>query len=291
MGAIELYEDENFAGNRTVLFLAEWPMNTVASLQGWYISNRLSSAKWETLRDVQLATLTSAPDGSGKQYGNISGSGSSKKMAKFGEVGFNDCVASFSWSSLVPMMEVIEPVQVQLPATAIRGTSQSNSETLSNPSTSAGPIAGEVRLDWSIQNSLTVTSSDSYHVGSSVTVTTTFQADALVVNTSLAIAISVSFDYTHTAETSTTTGQTITKTDIFTFEVPPGKTVTGTLTAMQGIMPAGSFQATARRWYKNQLTGTIQDPKNNNWWMRDEHLTLTIQGSQTLGVVSNITSN
>ena len=73
MGAVELYEHPQFDGNRTILFLAEWPEARLINLKGWYISDRESSARWNTLRDTQTVTLFENPEGGGKAYGNIFG--------------------------------------------------------------------------------------------------------------------------------------------------------------------------------------------------------------------------
>lgn len=64
-GAIELFDDVNFQGNRSTLFLGEWPMGTAVSLENWWLRGRVSSVRWHMLDDRQTVALFSNTDGTG----------------------------------------------------------------------------------------------------------------------------------------------------------------------------------------------------------------------------------
>jgi hypothetical protein len=278
MGAVELFEDANFGGNRTILFLQDWPEGQLTSVDGWYIDDKLSSARWDTLMDSLDVSLFDNVDGSGASYTNIAGWLSSKSIADFSVTGFNDKMSSFKWGALTPMKEVVAPftIPVSQSLNTAAGDTYTNSGTITNDTSE--PQTGSVTLTQANAQSLTVTSSDSYTAGSSISVETDIGEDLLVESVSVKITVSVSFSYTHTTSTSNTA--TVTKDLSITqgFTAPAYTETTGTLIAKIGSLPPTTYNTTAQRWYQQPLTGTTLDP-SNGWYQRTETLTLTVSGS------------
>src|SRR5437763_1182156 len=89
-GSVMLFfDDSNFGGNRSTIFLSEWNSGTLYSISDWWLQDRISSVRWKTLSDRQTAVLFDNSDGSGDQYNNIKGWGDVKEIASLPDVGFN----------------------------------------------------------------------------------------------------------------------------------------------------------------------------------------------------------
>jgi hypothetical protein len=102
MGAIELYSDADFKGNRTILFLSEWPRGELHSLADWVIEDRLGSTRWSTMPDSQYCDLYQHGDGLGKQYPRMSGWHTGRReSADTSKYSLNDMVSAFRWDTLV----------------------------------------------------------------------------------------------------------------------------------------------------------------------------------------------
>jgi len=93
-GAVELFEHENFNGNRNVIFLSEWKNNVINPMTGWWLEDKVSSIKWSTLRKENSVTFFANANASGPSY-NISG-GSNTSSNSIG-AGLNDTISAFRW--------------------------------------------------------------------------------------------------------------------------------------------------------------------------------------------------
>jgi hypothetical protein len=110
-GAIELYSDAGFQGNRTVLFLSEWPQGELHSLADWVIEDGLGSTRWPSLPNTQYCDLYQHRDGIGKQYPRISGWKSGcKESADTSKYSFHGMVSAFRWDALITDRPMISPV-------------------------------------------------------------------------------------------------------------------------------------------------------------------------------------
>jgi len=102
MGAVELYCNPAFKGNRTVLFLSEWSRGELHTLSDWAIEDQLGSSRWTTLPDLQYCDLFQHRDGIGKQYPRMAGWRSGRReAADTSKYSLNDMVAAFKWDALV----------------------------------------------------------------------------------------------------------------------------------------------------------------------------------------------
>ncbi|MGP0064431.1 MAG: ETX/MTX2 family pore-forming toxin [Isosphaeraceae bacterium] len=289
MGAIELYENANYSGNRTVLFLSEWPASTVTSLDGWYIDDKLSSARWDTLIDTESATLFDNVDGTGKSYGNIKGYGSIRAIANFQEVGFNDCASAFEWQGLAPVKEEIAPFTVNLSGASV-GNNSFVEESSGTNDTSL-PQTQTITLSEADAQTVTVTSSDTNTVGTTIGVSYTVSAGVEgVASASTTVSVQLSYTYSHTSTTerSATVTQSLSISQEFT--APPYTDYTGQLVAKIGTLPPTNYSTTAKRWYTQPLPGTTLDP-STGWYMRTETVTGTIQGQLCSQTQMNITTS
>jgi hypothetical protein len=277
LGAIELYEDTDFKGNRTLLFPAEWSVGKAISLAGWHINDKLSSCRWHTLKDTQSAELFDKADGSGKSYANISGYGETKEITNFKDVGFNDCASAFKFKSLAPRKEEIEKFELALTNAEIENDTICSE--LSGTNYSSEKATQTLTINQTEAETLTVTVANAHTAGTKMGVSFAVQVGkpgVLAVTTTVSVELSYSYTHTDTTSRSATKSQSLTVSQ--TFPAPPHSTYWGKLIASMGKLPATQFRTKAKRWYKEQLPGTVQDPANNKWYVRTEEITGTVQG-------------
>jgi hypothetical protein len=277
MGAIELYEDVGFEGNRTVLFPAEWSVGKVISLSGWHIEDKLSSSRWDTLRDTQTAALFDNPDGSGNAYANISGYAATKEIENLKDVGFNDCASAFRWESLAPRKEEIAKFDLSLSDSDV-GSDAFVAES-SGKNDSSVPSTQTVSINETEAQTLTVTVSEAHTAGTKLGFSFSYKTPWNLVGGEATTTVSTELSYSYTK--TDTTSKSATKTQGLTisqsFTAPPHSTYTGRLIAKMGTLAPTPFSTTAKRWYSEPLPETVQDPKNG-WYARTENITGTVQG-------------
>jgi len=277
MGAVELYDDANFKGNRNVIFLGEWPLATAISLDGWWLRNRVTSVRWTMLDDRQTVDLFSNTDGTGRSYSNIRGWGRHKEIADLGQVSFNDAMSSFIWHALVPKKEAIMPFNMDLAVSTADARTYSDESHGANdsPNTQTANLA----VNESHAQAVQVTVINVWRVGTKVTAS--YSYDAGVAKGSLAVELS--FDYTRTESQQTTSTTTIAMSITDTVSIPPYSYHTASLVVQVGNVPPTKFKTTAERWYDQPVTGGVQDPANNNWYRRTEEVTGTVSGGLHAG--------
>lgn len=298
IGGVELYDDANFKGNRTVLFLSEWrastgaetePQRRVHSLDKWYIKDRASSARWGALEDAQMVSLFNGNDGSGSSYENIQAWSKIREVSNFKEVGFNDVISSFRWNNLPPTKEVIAPVTIDVPDTggkpllsSLEGTNDSSAEqkkilTLSNAS----------------EQTTTVTVTNQYTAGMELGYSISNEKPGIGGNEiTKSWSFSLGFDYsrTETNEMSQTKTEAIELT--YEFTVPPHSSFSASILVQLGQLPVGAtYETTATRWYDKQLKGSTPDSSNGTTlYKRDERVTFHVGGSLALSSQMNVKS-
>jgi hypothetical protein len=295
LGAIELYEDANFSGNRTVLFLSEWARDTVHSMSGWYIHDRTSAARWSTLADSQMASLFNNTDGSGSSYSNIKGWGSFKELANFKSVGVNDQASSFSWSGLVPKKEVIEPVQIDLSAYGGGGTNLYTTASGKNDSSAASTQSITLEKSDAQTTTLTVTSTFVVSADVNASYSVTLEEEPEMggmelggAEESSTLEVAIGFIYANSAKETRSVTQTTSLSVTQDFTVPPHSTYQATLTVQMGQLPPSStYTTTAYRWYADELPGSVLDPENG-WYKRPETVTFQLSGALACGTKLDI---
>ena len=243
---------------------------------GWYIDGRLSSARWDTLTDIESATLFDKFDGSGKSYGNMKGYGTSREIANFQTVGFNDCASAFQWQTLSPMQEVIAPFNLDLSGVLEGGNSYYEEASGTNDTSLPQTVA--ITLSEANAQTLTVSTSDATSVGSSISITYSVEAGVEGLGsatTSVTVQLSYTYTQTDTTEKSDTVTQSLSITQDF--SAPPYTDFVGKLSAKIGTLPPTTYKTTAQRWYTQPLPGSQLDP-TNGWYKRTEHITVTIEG-------------
>jgi hypothetical protein len=95
-GALEIYDDANFGGNRNVIFLSEWPANTTISIADWWLNDRVTSLRWTTLPESRVVIVAEHRDGSGRAFGTQAGT-AGNQIPDMGGLHFNDAISSFRW--------------------------------------------------------------------------------------------------------------------------------------------------------------------------------------------------
>lgn len=288
IGAIELFEDENFSGNRTVIFLDDWSFQTVNSIEDWYIADRASSARWRSLDSTIAASLFDNVDGSGSSYNNIMGWGGDKQLANFEDVGFNDRLSSFQWAGLIPMKEVIQPLK----ATVSVPTEDSFNLTtqVSGVNRSSLPVPVTLQLVNADAQTVTVSTTNSFTTGTKITATAGYSIGAAddggAVSGSL--SIEVNFSYTRTSQSTNSDTKTVTLAVTQQPSVPANSSYECTLIVQIGQLPLTTYTTQATRWYNEPVAGGVIDPLNNNWYKRTENITLTVAGGLACAVNVNV---
>lgn len=286
-GAIELYQGPDYAGNRTVIFPAEWSSETIHSLENWFIANSATSARWSALQETQAAVLYAQPDGGGKRYSNIKGWGSFKEIRNFADVGFNDNVASFSWSTLTPNQEVVHPLEINIADYAGPGgltshlTGHNNASTVSTQTISITEADAET-LTVSCTNVYTGGVHFDFTYSKSETVdpkaaAVAPQAGVQSITKGWKATLGFSFTYQHTDQRTTTVTKTQSVSMSQQFNVPPYSDYDATLTVYMGKIPDSQYTTTAERWYTDELPGSVFDTANG-WYKRTEEVVLQVKG-------------
>jgi hypothetical protein len=289
MGAIELYEDTNFRGNRTILFLSEWPMGKVASLKGWYIDDRLSSAKWDTLQDTQSAELWENV-GQGNAYANISGNGSGDRCLKdFKTVAFNDRASSFSWQALVPEYEEIQPIKMKVSPV----TGETTVFTASGNNNFDVPQSTTVKSAEALSNTFTVSTSQANAAGTKLGLKEIITGKLGPLQETSEISFELSYNYTSTKTEGTAKTVTTTTEVSHTFNVPAKCKWEGQFTVTMGHVPPTPFKTQAKRWYTQQLKNTSLDSTRRgaggaNLFWRNEDVIGTLEGRMVANVNSDV---
>ncbi|KAJ5852579.1 uncharacterized protein N7529_011964 [Penicillium soppii] len=289
MGAIEMFDDVDFNGGRTTIFLSEWNSGQIYPVNNWWLQDKVSSIRWKSLNDRQKATLFDNSDGTGNEYDNIKGWGNIKEIANLGDdATFNDQMSSFRWDGITPEKEIIAPFNIVL------GNVSSSSGLTSvisgtNSSSLAQPVT--VTLTNSDAQTLTITTLDQQVQG--ITSTQTLSESAGVPgedSASTTWAIALSYTYTQSTTKTTTETTTIALAISQTVNAPPETSYTATLLVNIGKIPPKIYKTTAQRWYKVAVTGGMVDPSNNNLYLRVEPVSVSITGSLASSTTVNIVS-
>jgi len=272
LGAIELFDDWDYKGGRTTIFLSDWPPGKVHSLLNWWISDRASSARWQTLNDRQTVSLYDNTDASGRSYDNIKGWGETKQIPKLGDVSFSDCISAFRWDGLVPKKEVIEKFTLDIALDPANTTDLQHVDSGTNKSTASQQRT--VTLRKKSAQSVTVTSTETHVAGVKVTADTEYTAGPAKGK----LSVELSYEYTNSSEKSETVTNELDLEVSDQITVPPNTNWTCTLVVQLGNVPPTAFTTKAVRWYDQPVNGGTEDPANNNWFKRTEDVTGTIRG-------------
>ena len=162
LGAIELFQHIGFKGNRSILFLSEWSPGEVHSIGKWWMNDKVSSARWDTLSDRVAAALLQDADGAGDSFDNIGGLGSMKECGDLQEFRFNDKMSSFRWNGLVPKKEIIAPFKMNIPVDKLQ-TGFTDVETRKNMSNVDQPSA--VTFEKKLGKTISVSTTDTFVTG------------------------------------------------------------------------------------------------------------------------------
>ena len=285
LGAIELFDEVNFSGNRTTLFLSEWNPGQLYSIGSWWLQDRVSSIRWSSLSDRQTAVLFDNTDGSGDAFTNIMGYGSHKECASLPDFSFNDRMSSFRWDAINPKKEIIAPFDVKVTnATETFGLTAVVTGT--NNSSVAQPV--QVTLTNTDSQSATVSTTDTQVVTVKSSFSQKYAAGALVETAETSWSVQLSYSYTQSATKSSSDTQTVTLAVSETVNAPAMTSYKATLLVTLGRMPPTLYRTTAQRWYDQAVTGGVKDPVNNNWYKRVEPITVTVEGNLSSNIAVSI---
>ena len=285
IGAIELFGDINFGGNRSTIFLSEWNSGTIYSITTWWLQDQISSIRWRTLNDRQTAVMFDNQDGTGNQYNNIKGWGSTKEISNLADINFNDAISAFRWDSIVPVKEIIAPFNI----IASSGTGSSGLSSVVNGTNNSSveqPVT--VSIDNETAQTVTLETMDQTVTGFTYTVTAEESVGIDGDGEKTTWSVGLNFTYTQSTTKTTSETQTIALNISQTINAPPMTNYTATLLVSIGQLPATVYTTNAQRWYTYPVAGSQQDPANNNWYKRIEPVTVTMSGSLASNATVNI---
>ncbi|KAF2258325.1 hypothetical protein CC78DRAFT_556573 [Lojkania enalia] len=267
MGAIEVFEHEAFKGNRNIIFLSEWQPATLYNFNHWWLNDKISSLRWQSLLDRQTAVL----------FDNGDGSGDNLIILKGMEYNRNDKLTSFTWEPLTPVKEVVAPFQITASNPA---GSNGLEEVYHGVNNTSLPQPVTVTLNKTEAQQVTTSTTDTFATGISTTITYQSATGIKDVSfTSVTAAVTVSFSYTRTQNITRSDTKTLALTITQTMNAPPMTKFTAKLLVSMGRIPPTEYHTTAERWYNIPVTGSVMDPSNDNLFKRVEPVTVTIEGS------------
>jgi hypothetical protein len=285
MGAVELYDDADFKGNRSVIFLAEWPSATVNSIGDWWINDRVSAVRWGALDDRQMMVLYENADGSGRSFENVHGWGGIQEAGKLGDSNFNDAMSSFRWDGVPPVKEIVYPFSLETTLNMEGATGFSVVKDYSNSSDLEQSF--QIELTKQDAQTVTVTSTDTQVVETGIAVETSVGYSGGGVSAAVKMTVSLKFSYTHSQTNTNSVTTTIGFRETDTIKVPPKSFLTASITAQVGTMAAARLTTTADRWYVEPVSGGVADPENHGWYKRNEPVT----GEISAGIVGKTTTS
>lgn len=279
MGAFELWDykmqdtKENEMGARQIIFLGEWAPGTVHPLWNWNMTDKVSSARWNSLIDRQTVTLFEHIDGGGNRYENIKGWGKHKEEKDFHNLDFGDKVSSFKWHSINPVKEKVEPIKI----TPDQSNTSIEQGVESGTNDSDQVQQGKVTIGKTKTREVTVESTDTTASSVAASLKTTTKAGVEGVSTmevewSLAVEHSWSHSGT-TANKTTTTDAIIIEQG---FNISPHRTYTAKLEVRVGRLENKLYKTTATRWYEQNVAGSTKDGK---LYKRIEPVYINVTGS------------
>lgn len=282
LGYIEVFNDGGYRGASRKIFLSLYPPNKVISTTGWFLQDRASSIKFDKLSDVASVTLYQHGGSGTRVFAN---GWALEKQKNLDALFFNDAMSSFKWTFQVPQKEVIQDVSIAVPT----NLDETNSVTAnafvcnSSPTENYQTMSIEKENLGSITTTVEQTSSFGWSVSSTVTAEKSFIAGS--VSASLTASLQGSRSETFGRETSNT--ESISLGIEQGINIPAESKIQATFMAIMGKVPSTSVTTTATRWYNIPVTGSVRDPQNNNWYKRDEELTVIFEGDTALRTILN----
>lgn len=280
LGAIELYDDVDFKGNRLTLFLAEWPVGTIIPLSDWWLNDRVSAVRWTMLHDLQTVALFENTDGTGRAYQNIKGWGVMKKeVAAMDQVAFSDVMSAFSWDAQIPVKEIIAPISMNLQVQL--NDSHSLSQVFDGTNNGPSSLPVDLTLSETDAQQLTVTDTTTNLVSTKIGVQASW--DAGVSKGTLTFELTYTYTKTDTKTTQDTT--TINLGVKETVNVVAYSSYSAKLIVQIGKVPPTTFKTTADRWYAVPVTGSTPD---GDLYKRTEQISGNISGGLQGRTTTNV---
>ena len=257
--ALDQEPSSSTTGPRNTFFLSEWGMNTSQTLVSWAISDASDAIYFGGLNAASVV-LYDGGNGDGAQTGAYSG-WFEQTWEVLQTQNFTNRAASWSWSLLAPVSSSVDPVTINIPASATSMTSLTQQSTGSN----VGGATVQQQSNFRVDNSQTLTTTTTYTVATAneISETTSFGFEEGIPGdkATQTFSIGIKFTETDTASTSQTktTTQTFSITETLTVTVPPDNTWTADWIIQLGQIPATSFKTTGHYYYTSPIPGSVYD--------------------------------
>lgn len=264
-GIFQLFDGDDWSGSGNTFFLSEWPANTIHSLSAWNICDNAGSIYFGGL-GLGAVTLYDGTQGDGQsaQFGGwLTGAGPNDTGANLVERGFGDREASWQWSPLPPVYQVVEPFTIN--STVSIDESLSVMLNSSGSNTGDSTVTQTAKFTYTISQEATVTVTQTSIETYTQTTGFTFGQSFGVANVaSTMYAVTLNFGFSE--QFSDTISETDTLTETLASElsqvvsVPANSDWKASLILQYAKVPPTSFTTTGRYYYEQQVPGSVPDP-------------------------------
>lgn len=270
-GALEMFEHPDFTGNRMKLFLSEWSPEMNHDLSGWHLATSVSSLKGTSLLERQSVTLTRSP-GDKDGFNQVMGWSGNKEITNMANTGYDNSISCWSWPPLNPIKETITPIKFSGSGSEVKDVSL----TQSYENHTDTEQTQEFTFKQTITDTFTVSTNVMHVVAITVKATVGVEATVPLVGTAKnEYSLEVAYNYTNSKTETTTHTDTMEIGERYmTICAPQGLTEVK-LFASVGKLPEAVYTTKAKRWYTQELDGTVKDAVG--YW-REEDTQVTISG-------------
>jgi hypothetical protein len=293
-GGIQLFQQTNFQGVYATFFLSEWQKDTQLSLANWYLQNRASSVYFGALSN-QMFTLNTKADFSGKTI-SFAGwlSNQSTGVPDLSVYGLNDTMGGWVWSMRSPLTVSFEPFSPEVNYSA--DGSMSITSTISGTNAGRGEITDSVAINCEGQQSVTVSMTESMHVGGTLSIAVGLKFEAGTETNksemSFEITLGLALDYTKEQSKSLTATKTIDISNSQTIVIPAGNHYTSMLTMNFARILPSSYTTEGTFYYDVPVPGSVLDSKMSESYCKPIYgIKQTVSGRISGGVAANMISN
>ncbi|KAI4957343.1 hypothetical protein J4E86_005817 [Alternaria arbusti] len=279
MGAVELFDAHarELIGSQTysrqTIFLSEWAPGVLHSFNFWWMNDRVTCARWHTLLNRQTVTLFEHANGTGYEFNNIRAWGKTKEVYDLHVVNHGDKLSAFSWTSVSPVKEKIEPITISHDRSSC--SMLYNEKKGVNYSTQAQP--SKIALMEPATQELTIESTDATATSVKACLQSTVgsgceEKESYDVQWTLSVS--------HSWDDASAKSKLYTHAEALTFEEPlhisPRSRYTAKLYVPVRKLVHEEYKTKATRWYKQRIMGCVQD---GNLYKRDETVTVHVNGT------------
>jgi len=280
-GYVTLYDDPQFGGNRTCLFLSHYKRDEIHSITKWRQNDKISSIDWSNLGELFHVQFFENPNGTGACFSDSFGWTTGAKFNKsLNDIQLQDRISSFKWSCRQPIREYVEDIPIDVSAVNMATVRVHQPKTYTGES-DTNEVTIKVAFEQEIDTSTTVTVNNTNTYGWSLSSTISYTPPAVINGLGVSVTLGFTGSVTASNERSTTTSTKLIVKYSANIKIPPDRTKKPykyVAEFTEGIVTEKKFETSATRWYNFPVQGGVKDASFDNNYKRIEKVTGTFQG-------------